>query len=147
VWEAVGGLFEHDWVTTDGLGDGEELLLLSADPKEDVYFQNGWKISIEDMRGMLEEQDELNLEEEGEELGCEECMAPGSTCRVVAEARRSGEKRMRVICTTMCSCMSMHGAPEPAEEEEWIYSVRPPPPAKPEKGKGAKPSANKKQKR
>lgn len=113
-----------------------------------MYFPNGFKISIEDMRGMLEEQDELNLEDkDGKEPGCEECRAPGSTCRVVAEARRSGEQRMRVICTTMCCCMSKPGETYPVVEEEWIYSVLPPPSAKPEKGVGAKPSANKKQKR
>ena len=145
-WATADGssMLEHDWV--DGK---EELLMLNADKCTKVHFQNGWEASLEEIRSMLDEEGELNMEDEDGalDLGCPECCPPGSTCRVVVESKRSGELRLRVTLQTMCACMSFHGAPEP-EEEEWIYSVLPAAP-KPEANKeeGAKPAAKKKRKR
>ena len=148
-WATADGdaMLEHDWIHTHY--GTEELLMLNADKSKKVQFQNGWEASLEEIRDMLDEEGELNMEDdEGglDGLGCQECNPPGSTCRVVVESKRSGELRLRVILQTMCACMSFHGAPEP-NEEEWIYSVLPPTPKPAAKPKGAKPAAKKKRKR
>ena len=146
-WATADGdaMLEHDW-EVDGT---DKLLMLNADKTKKVHFQNGWEASLEEIRSMLDEEGELNMEDEDgglDGLGCQECSPPGSTCRVVVESQRSGELRLRVTLQTMCACMSFHGAPEP-EEEEWIYSVLPAAP-KAAKPKGAaKPAAKKKRKR
>jgi len=97
-------MLDHDWVHPK---EGK-LLLLSADPKEDVhagFTESGewcWG-TTEGMRGMLEKTGELNLEEgPGFDMGCEECGAEGSTLRAVVETTRSGELQLRVVVMIPC---------------------------------------------
>ena len=119
-------MLDHDWVHPQ---EGK-LLLLSADPKEDVHVGSTeatewcWG-TTEDMRGMLEKTGELNLEEGGElggneDMGCEECGAEGSALRAVVETTRSGELQLRVVVTLACD----DGYDCPGEEGgEFIFTV------------------------
>ena len=45
-------------------------------------------------------------DEDGEEGGCDECGAPGSTCTVILEANRKGTLRLVAETQIMCYCNS-----------------------------------------
>jgi hypothetical protein len=131
-WGTADGdaMLEHDWIDTTSSYRTEELLMLNADKSKRVGFPDGWELSLDEIRSMLDEEGELNTEDHDGDLdglGCPECNPPGSTCRVVVESKRLGELWLRVSLQTMCACHTFSGAPEP-QEEEYVYSVLPPAP-------------------
>jgi len=122
-------MMEHDWVTSSG----EELLLKSATPGENIGFPvtlggSAWEVTPEEFKEIIAKEGEFRMEDEGHDMGCEECRAPGSTLSVFLEEQRSApaEWRLRVVANTWCSCMSYHGEPVAGEDEEEIYTVKSP---------------------
>lgn len=86
-----------------------------------------WTVKMSEVREMLEEGDgEFAFEDEdGEVGGCEECGAPGSTCRVTLQVNRSGQKRLEVVTQVMCSCCSRYGEPYDAAGGSYTFSIAP----------------------
>ena len=73
-----------------------------------VNIGNVWHgMSMQGVNDLLDNRGDLAWEDEdGEEGGCEECGAPGSTCTVILEANRKGTLRLVAETQIMCYCNS-----------------------------------------
>ena len=60
------------------------------------------------------------LEYGGDDMGCEECGAPGSSIRLELQKNRAQGLRLRVYATCFCWCETVYGEPY-AEDAEHFY--------------------------
>ena len=56
----------------------------------------------------------------GDDMGCEECGAPGSSIRLELQKNRAQDLRLRVYATCFCWCKTVYGEPY-AEDAEHFY--------------------------
>ena len=72
-----------------------------------VNIGNLWRgMSMAGLNDLLDGGDLVWEDEDGEEGGCDECGAPGSTCTVILEANRKGTLRLVAETQIMCYCNS-----------------------------------------
>ena len=72
-----------------------------------VNIGNLWRgMSMAGVNDLLDGGDLVWEDEDGEEGGCDECGAPGSTCTVILEANRKGTLRLVAETQIMCYCNS-----------------------------------------
>ena len=77
------------------------------DAAAEVNIGNLWRgMSMAGVKDLLDGGDLVWEDEDGEEGGCEECGAPGSTCTVILEANRKGTLQLVAETQIMCYCNS-----------------------------------------
>ena len=90
-----------------------------------VNIGNVWHgMSMQGVNDLLDGGDLVWEDEDGEEGGCEECGAPGSTCTVILEANRKGTLRLVAETQIMCYCNS--DSPEVACTDRATFRIAAP---------------------
>ena len=90
-----------------------------------VNIGNLWRgMSMAGVKDLLDGGDLVWEDEDGEEGGCEECGAPGSTCTVILEANRKGTLRLVAETQIMCYCNS--DSPEVACTDRATFRIAAP---------------------
>ena len=90
-------------------------------PKEKIRLPgDGWSLTVADLRAS-ENEDGTAFRCEDDEMGCEECGAPGSNISVGLETNRAGKQRLNIRAEVYCSCMTPYGQPDCADWTEAIY--------------------------
>lgn len=122
-------MLRHNWECTTQWGTKYSVLFKNT-PAEGVVDVCGWSLKMADIREMFETGDgELAVEEPRSgygypcEHGCEECGAPGSTCRATLETDGTGKLRLLVTTEEMCGCMSSQ--PVDASGGDFTFLVAP----------------------
>ena len=103
-------ILEHNWEEDPKPQHGDRSTVRFKDtPAEGaVNIGNLWQgMSMFGIDDLLDGRGDLVWEDEvGEEGGCEECGAPGSTCTVILEVNRKGTLRLVAEIQIMCYCNS-----------------------------------------
>ena len=142
-------MLDHDW--SQGTVHAPLTVRFKSTSPDGLVDISGWKEPLDDIRAMLTtDGGELFFEDEDGDwanggYGCEECFAPGSTCRATLQVNRKGERRLIVAMEDFCSCNSYHGGPECVCSDSYTLFVadeKPKPAPKP-KAKHAKKVARK----
>ena len=100
-------MLEHNWEEDPKPRYGETGPIRFKDAPATVNIGNLWHgMSMAGVNDLLDGGDLVWEDEDGEEGGCEECGAPGSTCTVILEANRKGTLRLVAETQIMCYCNS-----------------------------------------
>lgn len=139
-------MLDHDW--SQGTVHAPLTVRFKSTSPDGLVDISGWKEPLDDIRAMLTEDGELFFEDEDGDwenggYGCEECFAPGSTCRATLQVNRKGERRLIVAMEDFCSCNSYHGGPECVCSDSYTLFVADEKPKPAPKPKAAKKHAKK----
>ena len=100
-------MLEHNWEEDPKPRYGETGPIRFKDAPATVNIGNLWHgMSMAGVNDLLDGGNLVWEDEDGEEGGCEECGAPGSTCTVILEANRKGTLRLVAETQIMCYCNS-----------------------------------------
>ena len=84
-------------------------------------YAGNWELDMETIRGM-ENLDGDAFEYEDDDMGCEECGAPGSFIRLELQRNRAWHLRLRVVATCCCGCLTMYNQISREESEHFYYA-------------------------
>ncbi|CAH0365236.1 unnamed protein product [Pelagomonas calceolata] len=100
-------MLAHNWEEDPKPRYGETGPIRFKDAPATVNVGNLWHgMSMAGVNDLLDGGDLVWEDEDGEEGGCDECGAPGSTCTVILEANRKGTLRLVAETQIMCYCNS-----------------------------------------
>ena len=86
---------------------GDRSFVRFKDAPATVHIGNLWHgMSMAGVNDLLDGGDLVWEDEDGEEGGCDECGAPGSTCTMILEVNRKGTLRLVAETQIMCYCNS-----------------------------------------
>ena len=83
-------------------------------------FAGNWQLEMETIRNM-ETRDGDAFEYGDDDMGCEECGAPGSTIRLELQKNRAQDLRLRVVAACFCECNTVCYNGAEAEDAETFY--------------------------
>ena len=100
-------MLAYNWEEDPNATYGDRSTIRFKDAAEKVNIGNLWRgMSMAGVKDLLDGGDLVWEDEDGEEGGCDECGAPGSTCTVILEANRKGTLRLVAETQIMCYCNS-----------------------------------------
>ena len=100
-------MLAYNWEEDPNATYGDRSFVRFKDAAAEVNIGNLWRgMSMAGVKDLLDGGDLVWEDEDGEEGGCEECGAPGSTCTVILEVNRQGTLRLVAETQIMCYCNS-----------------------------------------
>jgi len=100
-------MLEHNWEEDPKPNYGDCGTIRFKDAAATVNIGNLWRgMSMAGVNDLLDGGNLVWEDEDGEEGGCDECGAPGSTCAVILEVNRQGSLRLVAETQIMCYCNS-----------------------------------------
>jgi len=118
-------MLAYNWEEDPKPECGDRGTVRFKDAAAEVNIGNLWRgMSMAGVNDLLDGGDLVWEDEDGEEGGCDECGAPGSTCTVILEVNRKGTLRLVAETQIMCYCNS--DSPEVACTDRATFRITAP---------------------